>query len=698
MLLINMLLKNNEGEKERVLYVDDLVCYTISLLDNHMPIKKMVQDIKKVIEMGELHIFVEESKVPILIEKLPNKQKEMTKKAYEIVSNIIGKLGDSIFDGQKRGKLIREAAEEFNVSTKSVYNYLKKYWKGGMVISALVPAFNNCGGKGKEKEIGKQSLGRKREDGIESFKVTKRVKKYFKSILNRYFYKHNRLSFIKCYYLLLKEYFADALGVVGQYPSLGQFRYFFDKNRDLKKELTTRFGAKEYGLKHREILGKSNQDTIPGLVQIDSTLADIYLVSQYDRSKLVGRPVVTLAIDVVTRMIVGVNVGYESPSWKTTMMTLSNVAMDKEQYCSNFGIEVGENEWPVDNITPSRIITDRGPEFLNNNMKNVIDNLGIVVEYTPSHRADLKGIVERMMGTIQNSFRGFVEGEVSTDIRKKANKHDYRMNAALSLYEYTQLIIKAVLNHNNHHVLKDYRRTGDMMTQGIEPIPSSLWEYTNSHLLGYNFTQSSYVDLCVMPRERAQVTAQGIKFKGLFYGLDRGIKEQWFVKARSKGNYSIEITYNPTSAKQIYVHLENGEYEIATLLNHQDVFANKSYGEISMMIKSERNLIQQLKEEHLSKTVQFYGEIQEIGNVKPVKTGESKAKKLKDIKINKEVEIVMNSPEREILRLSGDKGIEEERGEKKDNGVNKEWGYESPFDKFMRKRNSNKTDKLRKGE
>lgn len=681
MLLTNMLLKNKEGELERIVFLDSLICYTISLSKNEMPIKKLVQDIKKAIEIGELHVFIEENKTPIIIEKLSDKQQEMTKKAYEIVSNIVNK--DDIFDGQKRGKLIREVAEKFCVTSKTVYNYLKKYWKGGMTIGALVPELANCGGKGKEKKIGKHSLGRKREDGIENFKVTDKVKKAFKSILERYFYAHNRLSFIKCYYLLLKEYFSDVLENVGQYPSLGQFRFYFDKNRDLKKELTTRFGIKEYGLKHREILGDSNQNTIPGLVQIDSTLADVYLVSQYDRSKLVGRPVVTVAIDVVTRMIVGVNVGFESPSWKTTMMTLGNIATNKERYCSNFGIEIDETEWPVENMIPSRIVTDRGPEFLNKNMKNLIDNLGVVVEYTPSHRADLKGIVERMMGTIQNHFRGFVEGEVSSDIRKKANKNDYRMNASLSLYEYTQLIIKAALHHNNHHVLKDYGRTGDMITQGIEPIPSSLWDYANRHLLGYNYTQSSYVNLCVMPRERAQVTAQGIRFKGLLYGCEKGIKDQWFVKARSKGNYSIGISYNPTSANQIYVHLQNGEYEVADLLDHQNVFANKSYEEISMMLKAERNLVSELKERNLPQTVKFYGDIQEIGDVKAVKTGESKAEKIRDIKVNKEVEIIVNPNELNPNGLAPNGGDENSDATLENK---EEQGYESPFDRFMKER------------
>lgn len=716
MLLTNMLLKNNEGLLERIVFLDAFICYTISLTENNMPIKKLVTDIKKAIELGTIHICKEEGISPLKMENLPDNQKEMTHMAYKIVSNVFEKLGDKIFNKQMRGKIVREVAKEFSISSKTIYKYLKRYWQGGMNMIALVPQFSNCGAKGKERQIGENSLGRKRDDGIGSFKVTDKVKKAFKSILERYFYHHKRLTIVKCYYLMLKEYFNDTLDKVGAYPSFGQFRYFFYKTRDIKKEYCKRVGEKEYNQKHREMLGSSNHKTIPALVQIDSTIGDIYLVSNYDRTKLVGRPVITIATDVLTRKIVGITVGYESPSWKTTMSVLSSIAGDKKEYCASFGIEIEDNEWSVKNMIPNRIVTDRGPEFLNNNMQEVVNNLGIVVEYTPSYRPDLKSVVERMIGKVQDEFRGFVEGEVSDDIRKKANKYDYRMTASLTLYEYIQLIIKAILHHNNHHVLKDYRRSEDMVIKGINPIPKDLWEYTNNHLLGYNYVDSDFVNLCVMNKDRASVTSKGIRFKGLLYGCDRGIKEQWFISARRSGNYKVDVSYDPRNTNKIYVHV-NGEYEIATLLNHQDVFKDKSYEEISVMLKAERNLIQSLEEEHLKKTVEFYGEIQEIGNVKAVNTGESKMAKLKDIKLNKEVEIRMNSAELSgelksteieinLAELDGDWGdgerlrlSEDDKGKgeinkliSEDKGNGEEQRYVSPFEKFMKKRMKKGTD------
>lgn len=336
-----------------------------------------------------------------------------------------------------------------------------------------------------------------------------------------------------------------------------------------------------------------------------------------------------------------------------------------------------------------RIITDRGPEFLNSNMKEVVDTLGITVEYEPSHRPDLKAVVERMIGKVQDEFRGFIEGEVSDDIRKKANKFDYRMNAALTLYEYTQLIIKAVIHHNNDHVLSQYQRTEDMIINNVNPIPLSLWQYSNENLLGYNCIDTNYVNLCVMPREAGTVTAQGIKFKGMLYGCERGIKEQWFVKARNKGNYSVQVSYDPRNTNQIYVHTDNLSYEIANLLEHQDVFRNKTYEEIAIMLKSERNLITNLKEEHLAKKVKFVADVQRIGNVQAAKTGESKASKLRDIKVNKEAEIIKGS-NGTIIKVqqpaSNEEFIRNDGVEEIFSDEENEVEYESALDKFMKTR------------
>ena len=44
---------------------------------------------------------------------------------------------------------------------------------------------------------------------------------------------------------------------------------------------------------------------------MDATMADIYLVSRHDRSKVIGRPYIYLAVDTATQLIAGLYVGLE---------------------------------------------------------------------------------------------------------------------------------------------------------------------------------------------------------------------------------------------------------------------------------------------------------------------------------------------------------------------------------------------------
>src|SRR5699024_11939342 len=71
-------------------------------------------------------------------------------------------------------------------------------------------------------------------------------------------------------------------------------------------------------------LGNSKSETNgPGTrFQIDATIADIYLVSSLDVNKVIGRPVIYAVLDVYSRIITGLYVGLEGPSWIGAMMAL----------------------------------------------------------------------------------------------------------------------------------------------------------------------------------------------------------------------------------------------------------------------------------------------------------------------------------------------------------------------------------------
>ena len=65
------------------------------------------------------------------------------------------------------------------------------------------------------------------------------------------------------------------------------------------------------------------------VLQIDHTQADIRLVDDLYRQDL-GRPWITMAIDIYSRMVAGFYISFESPGYFATGQTLYNAIVPKD--------------------------------------------------------------------------------------------------------------------------------------------------------------------------------------------------------------------------------------------------------------------------------------------------------------------------------------------------------------------------------
>jgi hypothetical protein len=64
-------------------------------------------------------------------------------------------------------------------------------------------------------------------------------------------------------------------------------------------------------------------------------------------------------VDVYSRMIVGLSVSLEGPSWVGMMLALENACADKVEFCRELGLEIAEADWPCRHL-PEAILGDRG--------------------------------------------------------------------------------------------------------------------------------------------------------------------------------------------------------------------------------------------------------------------------------------------------------------------------------------------------
>lgn len=149
-----------------------------------------------------------------------------------------------------------------------------------------------------------------------------------------------------------------------------------------------------------------------GCYQVDETQGDIYLVSKWDRSKVIGRPNVYLAIDTASGLIAGVYVGLDTGE-TALMACIANAAGDKAAYCAAYGIDLSPADWPSRGL-PSEIISDRGGEFVGERINELCICYGIDRQALPPFRAEEKPLVERAMDLIQDSYKSMLRGAASS--------------------------------------------------------------------------------------------------------------------------------------------------------------------------------------------------------------------------------------------------------------------------------------------
>lgn len=704
--LIQWNLSDGEILTERILWLDAYgeYAYVINIYsDKGLPILRKTSEIYEALE----NCSAVKLKVDVFIRnvieiEISYKDKELRDRAWEIISSIIDSKNEpAVYKLHERSKLINEAMERYGVTYRSVYKYLRRYWQRGKIKNALLPDYYKSGNKGVEKKPGDKKLGRPRKLGV-GINVDEETKKIFRVAINRYYRKSNQNPLKTAYELMVKDFYAvdykfengirkPIIADSEMIPAINQFKYWYEKELDIKKDISKRKGAKKFELNHRAVLGRADTYVMgPGsLYQIDATIGDIYLVSSYNRNWIIGRPVIYAIIDVFSRMITGVYVGLEGPSLIGAMMALYNATTDKVRFCKEYAIDIEQEEWPCFH-TPEAIIGDRG-EMESKGVESYISGLQVKISNAAPYRADWKGIIEQYFHTINGYVKPLVPGAINIDFRQRGGR-DYRLDAKLTLFEFTRIIIQCALYHNNEHWLNYYDRNETMIEEDVENIPSKLWFWGIKKRSGkLRIFPEDIIRLNLMPSDRALVSGKGIIFKGVGYGCDTALKEMWFEKARNKGSWHIEVSYDKRNMDQIYIRAEDGRsFESCSILERDSRYMNKSLEEIEYMISYERLMSKKHGATELKKKVDLLSDIENIVKNAEYATNRvqdknaSKASRLKNIKENRRNEKLLNR-EREAFILGNSEEKLEGKIIKPDKYKSEEEIYEDEEIKLLEK-------------
>lgn len=533
------------------------------------------------------HLLVAEDKIPI--EHIVRRDKK-----YALIEGLV-KDSTFIFDYATKKRIPQLALHAGKVGSdrKTLARILSAYWLFGQNRMALLPAYINSGGTGKEKKATTLPLGAPKQvrtlaiEKADKYIVTDADKVAFRKVLKKYHFKPSGVTLAKAYRILLSENyseelrFAEASSRVPHIPSEKQFRYWSKQLFSKLERIKSRATENDYLRNKRGTIASVIHDSnTPGThFEIDATVADVHIISQLGSQNILGRPTIYIVADRASRMIVGMHVSLYHASWRAARQALANCFLPKSEYCKEFGIEISDYEWPCHHA-PQELVCDNG-EMIGTKPKESLNPLTKLV-FTPPYRPDCKGVVEKRFDILNKSVLHDLLGTTKGGAVVRGSR-DPRKDAVFTLREVTAELIKAVLEHNNS-LLKDLAYSTPLLVENdLSPTPLNYWKiHVERHKHSLVSVASNDVIAQILPPSEGSVTQYGVHYNGLYYTCSEVEKLSLTSIARASGQWRVELRIDENTTNYIYARLDK-VFVRCELTKRSRLFRDKSMIESDFM-------------------------------------------------------------------------------------------------------------------
>ena len=220
-----------------------------------------------------------------------------------------------------------------------------------------------------------------------------------------------------------------------------------------------------------------NADWPLAVIQIDHTPADVLVVD--DRQRLpIGRPTLTVAIDVFSRGVAGFYLALDPPCALSVGLCLARAILPKETWLARQGIDT---PWPIGGLMDC-VHADNALEFRGAMVQRACAEYGIDLHWRPVGRPQFGGHIERLCGTLNQAIHTLP----GTTFANPAARGDYpsEQKAAMTLDElerWLAVYITQVYHQKLHHgigmsPLKKYEQgllgNPERLGGGRRPLPA----------------------------------------------------------------------------------------------------------------------------------------------------------------------------------------------------------------------------------
>ncbi|MGY3326256.1 Mu transposase C-terminal domain-containing protein [Pseudomonas sp. TE3911] len=357
------------------------------------------------------------------LEELGAEEWATAQKRYSFISPLLG------IEGQSR-KAVEKQAQAAGVDVVTVYRWLKRYKEQGEII-ALVPLKRGW------------SMGRSR--------ISEQVEQVISKTLEEYYLTEQKPN-VKA---TSEEVRRRCRALKLQPPNITTIQARIHKIPD-RIRLRKRGDIELAGNKYDPRPGGLHTDFPLQIVQIDHTPMDVILVDDVHR-RPIGRPWLTLAICVYTRMVTGYYFSMDAPSAVSVAMCVVHSILPKERWLAHHNVDAS---WPVWGKM-STLHSDNGADFHTHSLIQSCVLHGIKREFRPKKNPHWGAKIERLMGT----FAGMAKRDRGATFSNPGERSEYDSEdkSTYTFAEYEERLVRNIIVYNNKY------------HEGIECSPITKW-------------------------------------------------------------------------------------------------------------------------------------------------------------------------------------------------------------------------------
>ncbi len=326
-------------------------------------------------------------------------------------------------EGHSR-QVVEGIAKEAKVDAVTVYRWLRRYKDQGDLF-ALVPMRRGWG-KGRSR-------------------ISEDVEKVIQDVLNEYYLTDRRPDIAST----TKEIRKKCRSLKLTQPAVNTVQARIQRIPE-RMRLMKRGDIELAKSKHDARPGSLNTEYPLQIVQIDHSPIDMIIVDDVHR-RPIGRPWLTVAICVYSRMVVGYYLSLEAPSALSVAMCVVHAILPKDRWLLQHGIE---GQWPVWGKMTT-LHSDNGRDFKTANLIRSLNVHGINKEFRPKMEKHWGGHIERFINSNSRHSKKDKGATFSNPLERREYKSEEE-----AIYTFSELEARLVRNILKYH--EEYHSELDM--------------------------------------------------------------------------------------------------------------------------------------------------------------------------------------------------------------------------------------------